>query len=100
MADLSMSAARKQYGSLVRRAATARERVTITDHGQPAAVLVYAQEPADLEERLALARYRADQAAGTVQVASQQQARGAARPAQPLRADLAEVGPAALWVRR
>jgi prevent-host-death family protein len=70
-----MTEARKQFGSLVRRAATARERVTITDHGQPAAVLVNAQELADLEEQLALARYRADQVAGTVQVVSQQQAR-------------------------
>jgi prevent-host-death family protein len=75
MVDLSMTEARKQFGSLVRRAATARERVTITDHGQPAAVLVNAQELADLEEQLALARYRAEQAAGTVQVVSQQQAR-------------------------
>ncbi len=70
-----MTEARKQFGSLVRRAATARERVTITDHGQPAAVLVNAQELADLEEQLALARYRADQTAGTVHVVSQQQAR-------------------------
>lgn len=75
MTDLSMTEARKQFGTLVRRAATARERVTITDHGQPAAVLVNAQELADLEEQLALHRYRADQAAGTVQVVSQQQAR-------------------------
>jgi prevent-host-death family protein len=44
MVDLSMTEARKQFGSTVRRAATARERTTITDHGQPAAVLVNAQE--------------------------------------------------------
>ena len=70
-----MTEARKQFGSLVRRAATARERVTITDHGQPAVVLVNAQELADLEEQVALARYRAEQAAGTVQVVDQDQAR-------------------------
>jgi len=59
-----MTEARKQFGTLVRRAATVRERVTITDHGQPAAVLVNAQELADLEEALALAEHRARQAAG------------------------------------
>jgi prevent-host-death family protein len=75
VADLSMTEARKQFGALVRRAATARERVTITDHGQPAVVMVNAQELADLEEQLALARYRADRAAGTLQVVSQRQAR-------------------------
>ena len=59
-----MTDARRCFGAMVRRAATARERVTITDHGQPAAVLVNAQELADLEEALALAQYRARQAAG------------------------------------
>jgi prevent-host-death family protein len=65
MVDLSMTEARKQFGSMVRRAATARERTTITDHGQPAVVLVNAQELADLEEALALAEYRAQRAEGT-----------------------------------
>jgi len=63
-----MTEARKHFGALVRRAATARERVTITDHGQPAAVLMNAQELADLEEALALAEYRAAQASGADQV--------------------------------
>jgi prevent-host-death family protein len=63
MSDLSMTEARKVLGSLVRRAASTRERVTITDHGQPAAVLVSALELAELEEALALAEYRAGQAA-------------------------------------
>jgi prevent-host-death family protein len=65
MVDLSMTEARKQFGSMVRRAATTRERTTITDHGQPAAVLVNAQELADLEEALDLAEYRAQRAKGT-----------------------------------
>jgi prevent-host-death family protein len=73
--DLPMTEARKQFGTLVRRAATARERVTITDHGQPAAVLVNAQELADLEEALALAEYRARQAVGTVETVPQDQVR-------------------------
>lgn len=58
--------ARAQFGSLIRRASHSRERITITDHGQPAAVLINADELADLEEALALARYRLQQAAGTV----------------------------------
>ena len=59
-----MTEARKQFGSLVRRAASRRERTTITDHGHPAAVLVSAQELAELEEALALAEYRSRQASG------------------------------------
>jgi prevent-host-death family protein len=64
MVDLSMSQARIRLRGLVRRAAVDHERVTITHHGQPAAVLVNAEELADLEEALALATYRTQQAAG------------------------------------
>ncbi|MFD7445767.1 type II toxin-antitoxin system Phd/YefM family antitoxin [Streptomyces sp. NPDC059909] len=56
--------ARARFGSLVRRASHARERITITDHGQPAAVLINPQELADLEDALALALYRERQASG------------------------------------
>ncbi|UNO39807.1 type II toxin-antitoxin system Phd/YefM family antitoxin [Streptomyces sp. MST-110588] len=62
---VAMTEARARFGSLVRRTALARERITITDHGQPAAVLIHPQELADLEDSLALAEYRAQQAAGT-----------------------------------
>ena len=75
MADLSMTEARKRFGLLVRRAATSRQRTTITDHGQPAAVLVNAQELADLEEALALAEYRVQQASGTLMSVPQADAR-------------------------
>jgi prevent-host-death family protein len=75
MTELPLTEARRQFGSLVRRAASARERVTITDHGQPAAVIVGAQELADLEEALAIAEYRAAQASGDVHVVSQGEAR-------------------------
>ncbi|MFF4652538.1 type II toxin-antitoxin system Phd/YefM family antitoxin [Streptomyces sp. NPDC001380] len=61
---LPITEARAKFGSLVRRASHGRERITITDHGQPAAVLINPQELADLEDELALARYRARQAAG------------------------------------
>ncbi|MER7787527.1 type II toxin-antitoxin system Phd/YefM family antitoxin [Streptomyces sp. NPDC097640] len=62
---LPMTEARARFGSLVRRASHSRERITITDHGQPAAVLINPQELADLEDALALAEYRASQANGT-----------------------------------
>lgn len=62
---LPITEARARFGSLVRRASHARERITITDHGQPAAVLINPQELADLEDALALAEYRVRQAAGT-----------------------------------
>ncbi len=61
---LPITEARARFGSLVRRASHARERITITDHGQPAAVLINPQELADIEDALALAQYRARQAAG------------------------------------
>jgi prevent-host-death family protein len=61
---LPITEARARFGSLVRRASHARERITITDHGQPAAVLINPQELADLEDALALAQYRVRQASG------------------------------------
>lgn len=61
-----MTEARNQFGALVRRTAARRERITITDHGQPAAVLINPDELADLEDALALALYRAEKAAGTL----------------------------------
>ncbi|MDX2709403.1 type II toxin-antitoxin system Phd/YefM family antitoxin [Streptomyces sp. PA03-6a] len=42
--------ARAWFALLVRRASHARERITITDHGQPAAVLINPQELADTED--------------------------------------------------
>jgi prevent-host-death family protein len=61
---LPITEARARFGSLVRRASHARERITITDHGQPIAVLINPQELADLEEALALAQYRIRQVSG------------------------------------
>lgn len=63
---LPITEARARFGSLVRRASHARERITITDHGQPAAILINPQELADLEDALALAHYRARQVSGEV----------------------------------
>ncbi|MFE4654946.1 type II toxin-antitoxin system Phd/YefM family antitoxin [Streptomyces sp. NPDC056707] len=63
---LPITEARARFGALVRRASHARERITITDHGQPAAVLINPQELADLEDALALALYRERQVSGKV----------------------------------
>jgi prevent-host-death family protein len=65
MTEISMTAIRPVIGQLVRRAALARERVTITDHGQAAAVLISADELADLEDALALAQLHLARANGT-----------------------------------
>jgi len=64
---LPITEARARFGSLVRRASNARERITITDHGQPAAMLINPQELAELEDALALARYQARRATGAVE---------------------------------
>jgi prevent-host-death family protein len=72
---LPMTEARSQFGALVRRAAARRERITITDHGQPAAVLINPQELADLEDALALALYQADKSAGTLRTVQHSEVR-------------------------
>jgi len=59
-----MTVACGRFGSLVRRAAHGRERITITDHGSPAAVLISATELEDLEDALALAESQLRRAAG------------------------------------
>jgi prevent-host-death family protein len=61
---LPITEARGQLGDLVRRASTRHERTTITDHGQPSAVIISAQELADLEDQLAIAQYQAEKATG------------------------------------
>ncbi|MFE2528030.1 type II toxin-antitoxin system Phd/YefM family antitoxin [Streptomyces sp. NPDC059382] len=66
---MPITEARARFGALVRRASHARERITITDHGQPAAVLINPQELADLEDALAMALYRERQSAGTATAA-------------------------------
>jgi PHD/YefM family antitoxin component YafN of YafNO toxin-antitoxin module len=55
----SPAQAEGQLDRLVRRVADARERITITDQGQAAAVLISPRELADLEQALAVAEYRA-----------------------------------------
>jgi prevent-host-death family protein len=62
-----MAHAQAVLGSLVRRAGSGQERITITDHGHPAAILVGAQDLADLEDAAALAEYRLRQAQGTAE---------------------------------
>ncbi|AWL39045.1 MULTISPECIES: type II toxin-antitoxin system Phd/YefM family antitoxin [Streptomyces] len=64
---LPITEARARFGSLVRRASNARERITITDHGQPAAILINPQELAEIEDALALAQYRERETSGTLE---------------------------------
>ncbi|WP_030244909.1 type II toxin-antitoxin system Phd/YefM family antitoxin [Streptomyces sp. NRRL S-350] len=84
MSDIvPITEARARLGKLVRPASHARERITITGHGQPAAVLINPQEPADLEDvpalavalALALARYRARQVADAAAAVPHEQVR-------------------------
>jgi prevent-host-death family protein len=76
MADaFSLTEAPARFGALVRRASHARERVTITDRGEPMAVLISPQELADLEDDLAIARYRLRQASGGAVLVSHEEAR-------------------------
>jgi prevent-host-death family protein len=63
--SVPITEARARFGSLVRRAFDARERITITERGVPAAVLINPQELADLEDALALAEYRIRRTAGS-----------------------------------
>lgn len=60
-----MTEARARFGTLIRRTSHSRERITITDHGHAAAVLINPQELEDLEDALAVAEYRAEVADGT-----------------------------------
>lgn len=62
-----------RLGSLVRQ--TAHARVIITDEGEPAAVLINPQELVDIEEALALADFRTQQAAGNVRTVPQDEVR-------------------------
>ena len=57
-----MTAARANFGNLVRRTANGRERIAITDHGHTAAILINPAELAEIEEALAVAEYKLRQA--------------------------------------
>ncbi|WP_026162746.1 type II toxin-antitoxin system Phd/YefM family antitoxin [Kribbella catacumbae] len=72
---LPITEARGQFGSLVRRASSRRERTTITDHGQPAAVIISAQELDEIEDALAFAQYDLEKATGTLHTVPHREAR-------------------------
>ncbi|WP_314171778.1 type II toxin-antitoxin system Phd/YefM family antitoxin [Streptomyces winkii] len=55
----SVAQAESMLDSLVRRVARTRERITITDQGREAAVLISPEELAGLDRALAAAEYRA-----------------------------------------
>ncbi len=73
--QVSLSEAHARLDDLVYLAARSRARVTITDHGEPAAVLINAEELAHLDEVSALADYRAQRAAGTVRTVDHDEVR-------------------------
>ncbi|WP_079051947.1 type II toxin-antitoxin system prevent-host-death family antitoxin [Streptomyces regalis] len=62
-ATYPIAEARGKLGELARRAAQ-HERITLTDRGVPAAVLISPAELEDLEDALALARLERDRALG------------------------------------
>ena len=62
-----MTAARANFGTLVRRVANGRERIAITDHGHTAAILINPAELADIEEALEFAQYKRRQNDGTAE---------------------------------
>lgn len=69
---LPITEADARFDSLVRRTSNARERITITDHGQAVAIFINPAELAELEQRiadleddLAQARYRTGQWPGS-----------------------------------
>ncbi|MFD3406988.1 type II toxin-antitoxin system Phd/YefM family antitoxin [Kribbella sp. NPDC058693] len=72
---LPITEARIHFGRLVRQASTRRERTTITDHGQAAAVIISAQELEELEDALAFAQYDLEKQAGTLRTVPHREAR-------------------------
>jgi prevent-host-death family protein len=62
--SLPLASVHGPFQSLVRRAARDRGRITITDHDEPAAVVISAEELEDLEDALAVAQSRLREAAG------------------------------------
>ena len=56
--SLALAAVIPPLQSLVRHAARNRERITITDQDEPAAVVISADELEDLEDALAVAQSR------------------------------------------
>ncbi|MFP8959589.1 type II toxin-antitoxin system prevent-host-death family antitoxin [Streptomyces nanhaiensis] len=62
-AAYSLAEARGKLGALARRAAR-HERITLTGHGVPVAVLVPLSELEDLEDALAITRLERDRSLG------------------------------------
>ncbi|AXK36862.1 type II toxin-antitoxin system Phd/YefM family antitoxin [Streptomyces armeniacus] len=62
---MGLAQARANLGDLCRKVATSGERTVITDRGAPVAILISPQELADLEDDLAIARNRLNEAQGS-----------------------------------
>jgi prevent-host-death family protein len=59
-----MASAQAHLGDLVAEARRSHHPVTISEDGQPVAVLISIDDLADLQDRAALAAHQADKAAG------------------------------------
>lgn len=69
MADtVPVTEAGSRLAALVQRAVAGREHITLTDGDRPPAVLISAQELADLEDRAAFADFQARRASGRATV--------------------------------
>lgn len=66
MTAYTLTDARAHLGELVAEARHSHRPVTITEHGKPVVALINADDLADLEDSLAIARHEADKAAGLV----------------------------------
>lgn len=93
MSTLPLAEAKAHLIELVGRVATQHERVVVTVHGRPSAVLLAVEDLEALEETLAvladpdamrgLAEARADVAAGRVETVEEVTAAMARRPSRP-----------------
>ncbi|MFB7895426.1 type II toxin-antitoxin system Phd/YefM family antitoxin [Streptomyces xiamenensis] len=71
----TMTEAPDALGTLVHRVARSHERITITEHGRAAAVLIHPEDLADLEDALAVAEYRRRKAEGTLELIPHEEVR-------------------------
>lgn len=71
----AMTEARAKFGTLIHRVAHSHERITITDHGHAAAILINPQDLADLEDALAVSDYQRRKAAGTLKLIPHEEVR-------------------------
>lgn len=87
MSELPLADARNRLSELVAEVARTHERVTVTKHGHPAAVLISVDDLTSLEETLDI--LSAPGALEQIRAAEDEIARGETADEQTIRADLA-----------